>query len=104
MATEKNICKNCFYDNRSDPSVTCDHDEVEGGGRVYVKWNDQDQRLETTESSVRPLPQNLLEKVKKYVAMCTPQACRCKRDNCTFAHSRAEQRTWNRILGRGIGK
>ena len=61
----------------------------------FVKWNERLERLETTERSIRELPPHFPGHVRS-VKMCEPTICR--RDECTYAHGRAEQIQWNRAL------
>ena len=56
------------------------------------------ERYETTEDFIRPFPEGLRGRVKSYVAMCDPYKGACRKDQCTFAHSKAEQEAWNKIL------
>ncbi len=65
-----------------------------------MKWNDQDQRHETTEMSIRAIPDNIPPRVKKYFVMCDPYKGTCKEEQCTFAHGEAERKAWNAILRR----
>lgn len=64
---------------------------------MYLKWNDEDKRYETTNKSIRPFPANIPPNVK-YIAMCDPKRGTCKNEHCTFAHGRAEQKAWNGVL------
>jgi hypothetical protein len=90
------ICNNCFYNNRLDRHISCTHGQR--SGRVYVEWNADAERLETTQVSIRPPPANLEERVGSgYVAMCFGDI-RCKGDDCTFAHGKAEKTAWNKFL------
>ena len=68
------------------------------GKKLTVVWNSERDRLETTAKSIRPFPEALRGKVKLYVAMCDPYKGTCKRERCTFAHGKAEQKAWNQIL------
>ena len=90
---EKIICKQCFYNYRTFPSISCKHrNEVD----VYhVRWNEANQQLETTAQSIRPLPQLLVQKPVWNVRMCDPYTC--KRDKCTFAHGEAERKKWQKL-------
>lgn len=92
------ICQECFYKYRTEPHILCEC----RGKKVYVKWNDERERLETTVKSIRPFPENLRGKVRSYVAMCDPYKGTCRREQCTFAHGKAEQKAWNRILRQGV--
>ena len=96
---EKCICEDCFYNSRT-VEVTCSHNKA--NGMIYVTWNCLENMYETTEKSIRPPPKCLAEKVTGGVAMCDPRrAGHCKRDLCTFAHGKAEQRYWNSFLSSG---
>lgn len=87
-----NLCENCFYKYRSSQSMpTCNHNN-----KITAEWNDTDKRFETT-TFCRPIPERLPEAVR-YIAMCDPYRGTCRREKCTFAHGRQEQRTWNSIL------
>ena len=92
--SEVELCQDCFYKYRIDPFKTC----TCGGKKVRATWNDERVRYETTAMSIRPLPDNLRGKVRTYVAMCDPYKGTCRREKCTFAHGKAEQKAWNRIL------
>ena len=63
---------------------------------IGVKWNDEEARLETTTS--RPFPAKMPQGVKHGVAMCDPYKGTCRREKCTFAHGKVEQKTWNLAL------
>ena len=93
---EFGICRNCFYDNRTNEDILC----MCQGKKLTVVWNSQRERLETTARSIRPFPETLRSKVKRFVAMCDPNKGTCRREKCTFAHGKAEQKAWNQILRR----
>ena len=63
-----------------------------------MTWNEEMERYETTGKSIRPFPEGLRGRVKSYVAMCDPYKGTCRRKQCTFAHGKAEQESWNKIL------
>ena len=89
------VCKDCFYRGRIKPDINCIHYV----NNVSVMWNDEARRHETTDH-IRPFPEDIPGHVK-YVAMCDPHRGTCRKDKCTFAHGRTEQKAWNSIL-RGI--
>ena len=91
---EFDICRDCFYDNRTEEDIFC----FCRGKKLTVVWNSERGRLETTAKSIRPFPESLRGKVNLYVAMCDPHKGTCKRERCTFAHGKAEQKAWNQIL------
>ena len=98
--SDESVCKNCFYKNRTVPNISCTHNTRE---RVYTKWNGEDGRHETTEKSVRPIPEGFPSYLD-HVAMCDPYRGPCRGDLCTFAHGQAERKTWNSILREQTGK
>jgi hypothetical protein len=91
---EYSVCKNCFYGNRTGPIVCFHHNAKK---RVFLKWNDENKRHETTNKSIRPFPNEIPPNVQ-YIAMCDPRRGSCKNEWCTFAHGRAEQKAWSGIL------
>ena len=94
---DKCICKDCFYDFRTDREVTCNHAKEE---KISVTWNSLKNMYQTTESFIRPPPKYLAKIVKtgSGVAMCDPHIGPCRGDSCSFAHGRAEQKEWNSFL------
>lgn len=93
---EFTVCKECFYRYRSRGEfVQCSHNHHRE--RIHVCINDNEDRLETTERSIRPLPEHFPEDLSS-VAMCDPHRGTCRKDNCTFAHGREEQTRWNREI------
>ena len=68
---------------------------------IYVTWNCLENMYQTTKRSIRPPPKCLAEKVTRGVAMCDPRRGLCRRDRCTFAHGKAEQKQWNSFLSSG---
>ncbi len=64
--------------------------------RVTVEWNDNEGRYETT--ACRPFPATLPWNVKRSIAMCDPYKGTCRKETCTFAHGRVEQKAWNLAL------
>lgn len=64
---------------------------------LHVRWNETEERFETTEASVRPFPSVFPENVRR-VAMCDPSRGTCRQEKCTFAHGPAEKKAWNEIL------
>ena len=56
--------------------------------------------MSKTTDHIRPFPEHIPGHVK-YVAMCDPHRGTCRKEKCTFAHGRTEQKAWNSIL-RGI--
>lgn len=91
---ENSVCSSCFYRNRTKP-ITCYHHNARN--RVYLKWNVQESRHETTNKSIRSFPDKISPQVTHF-AMCDPCKGNCKDEWCTFAHGRAEQKAWNGIL------
>lgn len=59
-------------------------------------WNKEKGYFETT--TIRPFPTTLLSVVKRGIAMCDPMRGTCKKEKCTFAHNRVEQKEWDAIL------
>ena len=93
--SEKTVCWDCFYKFRTNPYMFC----KSGGEReACVTWNEEMERYETTGKSIRPFPEGLRGRVKSYVAMCDPYKGTCRKEQCTFAHGKAEQEAWNKIL------
>ena len=92
------VCWDCFYKHRTSPRIFC---KCGRNRTVCVTWNKKMERYETTGKSIRPFPEGLRGRVKSYVAMCDPYRGTCRKDQCTFAHGKAEQIVWNRILKDG---
>lgn len=90
------VCKNCFYKHRTNPDVHCIHYNVSNESMLSVMWNDERSRHETTDS-IRPFPKDLPDHVN-HIAMCDPHLGTCRKDKCTFAHGRREQKAWNAVL------
>ena len=91
------VCRNCFYRDRIKPTLSCTHNTEEN---VDTQWNVEEGRHETTERSIRPFIPEIFPPHLRYVAMCDPYRGTCRKDRCTFAHGRAEQKAWNSILRR----
>ena len=69
----------------------CGHNQ-----RMRITWNDNEERYETT--TCRPFPSAFPSGVKGSIAMCDPYRGTCKKEQCTFAHGRTEQKAWNSVL------
>ena len=86
------VCKDCFYRYRTNPNMpVCHHNH-----KATVEWNDYEERYETT--TCRPFPTALPKGIKRSIAMCDPCKGTCKKEQCTFAHGRMEQKAWNLVL------
>ncbi len=93
LGTDRTICKDCFYRYHINPNMPpCHHTH----NRVVVEWNDKEERYETT--ACRPFPTTLPKGVKQGIAMCDPYKGTCRREKCTFAHGRVEQKAWISVL------
>ena len=90
------ICKTCFYNYRQRPeAISSFCNPSHKADRIPVQWNEDEGFYET--AFIRTPPADLAQKVPGNVRMCDPNRG-CKKDYCTYAHGRNEQRRWNMIL------
>ena len=66
------VCEDCFYNYRTDRTVTCAHFNARS---LHVEWKEREGRYETTFESARPIPRTLPDQVTN-ILMCDPSMCR----------------------------
>ena len=99
--SDGSVCRDCFYRDRTRPTFSCTHNTRD---KVDTQWNAEEGRHETTGKSIRPFIPEIFPPPLRYVAMCDPYRGTCRKDQCSFAHGRAEQKAWNSNLREQRGK
>ena len=96
MSGVYSICRACFRSDPTNRDIARECHRHRNEGRIDVVWDDVRNRFVLYQ--IRPVPD---KEIKGRFIMC-PLGSRCsKGQRCTYAHTEAEQREWNKLIKSG---